>query len=66
MKKIWTIKLLELKNGKYGVRLSYMGRKEIRGTGNTPQKAYADAENKMIIKPWLINPPQKTYDDINP
>jgi len=55
VKKIWTIKLVEVKFSKYKVSISYKGGKEVKGNGPTPQMAYNDATNKLVIKPWLVN-----------
>lgn len=55
MKKIWDIKLFQLKSGRYCVKISSYGRKATKGTGITPSRAYSDATVKMIMKPWLVN-----------
>lgn len=55
MIKLWDIKLYQKKKGKFKVEIINSFGKKVVGLGPTPFIAYAQAENKLIIKPWLIN-----------
>lgn len=53
MIKLWDIKLYVKKTGKYKVIIVSETGKKTTGIGRTPHLAYRDAEERLIIKPWL-------------
>jgi hypothetical protein len=52
MKKIWTIKLFQMKHG-YCVRIENEHGTTVIGRGKSAHRAYKDAEARLVIKPWL-------------
>ncbi|MFI5304328.1 MAG: hypothetical protein ACHQYP_05965 [Nitrospiria bacterium] len=51
---IWDITLYKMKDATFKVMIKNGEHfKKVTGQGKTPHLAYQDAENKLVIKPWL-------------
>jgi len=52
---IWDITLYHMKDESFKVMITHNenGFKKVIGKGKTPHLAYQNAEDKLVIKPWL-------------
>ena len=52
MNKLWDIKVFYSDNGNFKIKIASFNEK-VEGEGTTPHRAWTNAMNKLVIRPWL-------------